>query len=67
MEASRQTKARKGQGSIQRIPSRRKQGCQCTGRARQQEQGACPVYRTPNPIRGCITRRETGSERDVVL
>ncbi|KAK8572916.1 hypothetical protein V6N13_048481 [Hibiscus sabdariffa] len=58
MEASGQTKARKGQGSIQRIPSRRKQGCQCTGRARQQEQGGCPVYRMPNPIRGCITRRE---------
>ncbi|KAK8667654.1 hypothetical protein V6N13_007802 [Hibiscus sabdariffa] len=59
MEASGQTKARKGQGSIQHIPSRRKQECQCTGRARQQEQGAFPVYRTPNPIRGCVTRRET--------
>ncbi|KAK8563267.1 hypothetical protein V6N12_035417 [Hibiscus sabdariffa] len=43
MEALGHTEAKRGQGSVQRTPSRRKQRCQCTGRARQQERGASPV------------------------
>ncbi|KAK8708496.1 hypothetical protein V6N13_059535 [Hibiscus sabdariffa] len=43
MEALGHTEAKRGQGSVQRTPSQCKQGCQCTGRARQQERGASPV------------------------
>ncbi|KAK8667631.1 hypothetical protein V6N13_007779 [Hibiscus sabdariffa] len=62
MEALGHTEAKRGQGSVQRTPSRRKQRCQCTGRARQQERGASPVYLMPNPTRGHATWRITSKD-----
>ncbi|KAK8680528.1 hypothetical protein V6N13_109471 [Hibiscus sabdariffa] len=62
MEALGHTKAKRGQGSVQRTPSQCKQGCQCTGHARQQERGASPVYLTPNPTRGRATWRITSKD-----
>ncbi|KAK8669995.1 hypothetical protein V6N13_104762 [Hibiscus sabdariffa] len=62
METLGHTEVKRSQGSVQRTPNRCKQGCQCTGRARQQERGASPVYLTPTPTRGRATWRITSKD-----